>query len=48
MTNPQCPKCKGVGRVKDKNGTIHTCYDCLEKGEMNQHDKNPKKFPFRI
>lgn len=37
-----CPKCKGTGRVKEKNGTIHICYDCLLSGKMDQHDKNVK------
>ena len=40
--NPNCPKCKGMGRIREKDGTIHICYDCLERGEMDQHDKNPK------
>lgn len=39
---PVCPKCLGTGRVKEKNGTIRVCYDCLLKGEMDQHDKNLK------
>jgi len=27
-----CPSCKGLGYIKDKNGTIHTCYDCMGGG----------------
>ena len=37
-----CPKCKGTGIVKEKNGSVHTCFDCLLSGGMDQHDKNPK------
>ncbi len=36
-----CEKCKGTGRVKTKDGTISICFDCLQRGEMDQHgDKN--------
>jgi len=41
-TEEVCPKCKGTGRVRDKDGTVHVCYDCLAKGKMDQHEKNPK------
>lgn len=41
-SNQECPKCRGTGRVMEKNGTIHICYDCLVSGRMDQHDKNPK------
>ena len=34
-----CQKCHGTGRVKEKDGTIHICYDCLMSGNMDQHDK---------
>ena len=37
-----CPKCKGTGRIKEKDGTIHVCFDCLMDGGMDQHDKNLK------
>ena len=39
---PDCPKCKGTGIVKEKDGGVHTCFDCLRRGAMDQHDKNPK------
>ncbi len=38
----ECPKCHGEGRVKEKNGTIHICFDCLQDGSMDQHDKKIK------
>ena len=40
MANLNCPKCHGTGYVKEKNGTVHTCFDCLTGGDMDQHDKN--------
>ncbi|MEK6847796.1 MAG: hypothetical protein AABX50_01575 [Nanoarchaeota archaeon] len=39
---PDCDKCKGTRRIKEKDGTVHVCYDCLAKGRMDQHEKNPK------
>jgi len=37
-----CPKCHGTGVVREKNGQIHTCWDCLEKGRLSVHsDKVP-------
>lgn len=43
-----CEKCKGTRIIKDKDGTIHTCFDCLESGEMDQHSKNPKDSGIKI
>lgn len=37
-----CPKCNGTKIIREKDGTVHTCYDCLLSGDMDQHDKNPK------
>ncbi len=42
MANPNCPKCHGTGRVKERDGTIHPCYDCLLGGYMDQHDSKIK------
>ena len=42
MDTGKCPKCKGTGRIKEEDGTVHTCFDCLTKGKMDQHDKNIK------
>ncbi len=43
MADKLCPKCKGTGRVKEKDGSVHTCWDCLEKGELDQHSKEIKE-----
>ena len=48
MVNKDCPKCKGTGIVKEANGTIHTCWDCLRKGEFDVHSKNPKDSGVKI
>jgi hypothetical protein len=45
--NPNCPKCNGTGMVKDKDGTIHTCFDCLNGDQFNQHG-NPKDSGIKI
>ncbi len=37
--NGKCPKCDGTGIVKEKDGSCHTCWDCLAKGVMNQHSE---------
>ena len=29
-----CPKCNNIGYLKDKSGTVHTCYDCLKQGRL--------------
>jgi len=37
--NTICPKCKNTGQIKEKDGTIHICFDCLASGRLDQHDK---------
>ena len=37
-----CPKCQGKGRIFDKDGTIRTCFDCLNDGQFDQHTTNVK------
>lgn len=36
----KCPKCNGTGVIKDKDGSIHTCWDCLLAGRLDCHSKN--------
>jgi len=38
-TEEKCRKCNGTGRVREKNGIYHICYDCLAEGRLNQHSK---------
>ena len=33
----KCPKCHSTGIVKEENGAVHTCWDCLQKGKLNVH-----------
>lgn len=40
--NYHCPKCNNTGIVKEKDGSVHCCFDCLAAGRMDEHDKNPK------
>ncbi len=48
MVNKNCPKCKGTGRVKEKDGTFKICFDCLIKGEFDQHSKEIKETNIKI
>lgn len=48
MTNKDCPKCHGTGMVKEKNGEVHTCFDCLQDGNMDQHSKEVKDNKIRL
>jgi DnaJ-class molecular chaperone len=48
MTNPNCPKCHGTGIVKEKDGTIHTCWDCLANGDFDVHSEKVPDSKIRI
>lgn len=48
MSNINCPKCKGTGFVKEKDGSVHTCFDCLVDGSMDQHDGKLKDANIKI
>jgi hypothetical protein len=36
----KCPKCNGTGIVRERDGSVHTCFDCLMKGKLDQQEKN--------
>ncbi len=36
----ECPYCHGTGIVKEKNGVVHTCWDCLSRGKLDAHSEN--------
>jgi len=36
----ECPDCHGTGMVVEKNGTVHTCWKCLESGRLDVHTKD--------
>ncbi|MBR9705121.1 hypothetical protein GOV12_06940 [Candidatus Pacearchaeota archaeon] len=39
----KCEKCNDTGIVKDKDGSVHTCFDCLNNNkEMFEQHGNPK------
>lgn len=44
----QCPKCNGTGIVKDKDGSIHTCWDCLRDGKMDVHSEKVSESKIKI
>jgi len=43
-----CDKCKNTGMVKEKDGTIHTCWKCLQEGKLDMHSKNVKDSGIRV
>lgn len=43
-----CLKCKGTGIVKEKDGSVHVCWDCLQNGKLDVHSKNVKDSGLRI
>ena len=48
MPSKDCPKCRGTGRVMERDGTIHPCWDCLLRGDMDQHSKDVKETGMQI
>ena len=36
----ECSKCKNTGIVKEKDGSVHVCYDCLNSGRLDVHSKD--------
>jgi hypothetical protein len=36
----ECPKCHNTGVVKEKDGSVHTCWDCLQRGTLDVHSEN--------
>ena len=38
--NYNCEKCKDTGIVKEKDNSVHVCYDCLSAGRLDVHSKN--------
>ncbi|GIU68280.1 MAG: hypothetical protein KatS3mg001_130 [Candidatus Pacearchaeota archaeon] len=42
MAEEVCPKCNNTGIVKEKSGEVHTCFDCLLSGRLDQHNKDLK------
>lgn len=37
-----CEKCNGRGMIKEKDGTVHICFDCLAAGRLDQHGDKSK------
>ena len=42
-----CQKCNNTGIVKERNGSVHVCFDCLNSGRLEQHGK-PKDSGIRL
>ncbi len=39
---PICKKCNDKGFVKEANGSVHVCFDCLSAGRLDVHSTNIK------
>lgn len=35
----ECEKCHGAGFIREKDGSVHTCWDCLASGRLDNHSK---------
>ena len=44
-SEPICKKCNDTGKVTEKNGQIHTCWECLQSGRLDNHSKNLPDHP---
>ena len=38
-TSTECPDCKDTRIIKEKNGSVHTCWKCLQDGKLDVHSK---------
>ncbi|PIN90004.1 hypothetical protein COU57_04800 [Candidatus Pacearchaeota archaeon CG10_big_fil_rev_8_21_14_0_10_32_14] len=46
--NSICKKCNDTGIVKESNGSVHVCFDCLNAGRLDVHTKDLKKSGVKI
>lgn len=47
MANKDCPKCHGTGIVKE-GGSVHTCFECLERGDLDQHSEHIQETKIKL
>jgi len=43
-----CEKCNGTFKILGKDGTMHTCFDCLAAGRIDVHSKNVRDSNIKI
>jgi hypothetical protein len=43
-----CAKCNNTGRVIKPDGSISICFDCLQNGNLDQHDKVVKDSGIKV
>jgi len=46
--NKDCQKCHGTGIVKEKDGSVHTCWECLQGGKLEVHSENLPDSKIRV
>lgn len=48
MADPNCPRCKGKGVIKEADGSIRVCPECLKRGHLDQHSRDVKDSRIKI
>lgn len=43
-----CEKCNGTGKVHEKGGATHTCWDCLMAGRLDAHQTEVRDSGIKI
>ncbi len=43
-----CDKCHDTGMMRDADGSVHTCWDCLAAGRLDSHSKNVRDSGIQI
>ncbi len=43
-----CHDCKGEKIIKEKDGSVHTCWTCLLEGRLDNHSKTLPDSDVRI
>ena len=46
--NEICEKCKGTRVIKEADGSVHTCWECLQNGRLDMHSKHVKDSGIQI
>ena len=48
QSDENCPVCHGEGIVKEKDGTVHVCWRCLNSGTLDVHSKELRETNIKL
>jgi len=48
MEEEKCPKCHGTGIRRNPDGSVSTCFDCLQNGKLDTHTTDIKETKIRL